>query len=194
MTEFERRTWRAALHAGSLLTFDELLEALGVSAAAIRERVTPAQTLGDVAWYVWGDVLRVLGIALPTGGSSPELRPWLDLDDVAELLGVNVRTVTRRMQVTPAAARAWVNHGSEKRPKYRFRPDAVQQWWEKSQWPVTGKEATGTRSGGETRTAPNETAPSRRPRPRGSSSGRSKKRSDSAEPGSLKERCSDLLR
>ena len=55
---------------------------------------------------------------------------WVSLKEVARHLGVDRRTVRARMDRTPDHVhKPWVTRGSEKRPKYDFKSDGIDNWW-----------------------------------------------------------------
>ena len=185
MTATELRMWRASLHSGSVLALEEVIEALPqVKASEVRRRVSPATTVEGVGLYLWGDVLRAVGIDV--GGSSAPRAPLVHRiphAEAARLLGISPRTLKRGMDVTPPGEELWAELGTEKRPEYRWNadPDALRTWWERVRgWRASTSAATPGASAGEIPTAAPD--PGARPpkRPRSRSAGKSRLQPPSA--------------
>ena len=125
---YQQRMWRASLSRDSLLTLDEVVEALpgptSVVEAWTRDNVEPAGHIGEVRLYRWGDVVDTLagGAEPPDRGRAKPITTW---KGVAEVLGISDETVSRHRR----------DH--QDRTTQPWFPDAaaVQDWWAKMHAP-----------------------------------------------------------
>jgi hypothetical protein len=117
LADYLRRIWRASLTPESLLSEDELLEALpGRPARAwLREHVATFAELAGEPVYRWGDVLT----ALNPGGGAPATRAVSSWRAVARVLGISEDTLARHRK----------QHGDTLAEPWFEDPEAVASWW-----------------------------------------------------------------
>lgn len=151
MTEAELKIWRAQLRPSSLLSLEEVAEALPhADVGWVRRNITPIGDVDRRPIFMWSRVLEALGISLqeetPPRPSGPL---YISYDEARERLGVSFHTLRGAMADTPEGKEVWVNTGSSKHPRYRWRAEGLQEWWEEvPRWRLLSKSETVSKSFG----------------------------------------------
>lgn len=120
MTSYLRRMWRAALTPESLLSLEEVAEALpgrpDDTTPWVHECVQIAGVVAGADVYRWGDVLRAVDVC--RSDAVVQSKPITRWKEVAAILGVSEDTVARRRAEKDG-----------KRPCFFLGAAEVQAWW-----------------------------------------------------------------
>jgi hypothetical protein len=140
MSPLHQRLWRTALTPASLLSTEEVIEALPlpeqIARSWLRENVPPTATIEGTDVWFWGDVVeRLHGEGQHQKGAVPSNETesgsrWLSTSDAAGLLGIPRSTLDAMLRRAPSGlpgAPILAGSGNERR-HWRWDSAVVEDW------------------------------------------------------------------